>query len=62
MDPLDALKKTFMSNHGNYYYNVMPFILKNIGTTYQQFMDVVFSHQIGRNLEVYVDDMIVKTI
>lgn len=38
----------------------MPFSLKNIGSTYQGIIDVVFSYQIGQNLEVYVDNMIVK--
>lgn len=52
MDSLDAPKTTFMSNHGNYYNNVMPFNLKNVGATYQRLMDDVFSHQIGMNLEV----------
>lgn len=59
---MDVPKTIFMSNHGNYYYNGMPFNLKNVGDTYQHVMDVVFDHQIGWNLEVYVDDMIVKTI
>lgn len=49
-----------MLNHGNYYYNVMPFGLKKDGATYQRLMDGVFSHQIGRNLDFHVDDMIVK--
>lgn len=35
MDPLDAPKTTFMFNHGNHYYNVIPFGLKNAGATYQ---------------------------
>nr|KYP42512.1 Retrovirus-related Pol polyprotein from transposon opus [Cajanus cajan] len=39
----------------------MPFGLKNAGATYQQLMDKIFRHQIGRNLEVYVDDMVVKS-
>nr|KYP61868.1 Retrovirus-related Pol polyprotein from transposon 17.6 [Cajanus cajan] len=39
----------------------MPFGLKDVGATYQRLMDKVFQHQIGRNMEVYVDDMIVKT-
>lgn len=34
IDPLDAPKTTFMSNHGNYYYNVMPSDHKNVDTTY----------------------------
>ncbi|PNX64467.1 gag-pol polyprotein, partial [Trifolium pratense] len=50
-----------MSNTCNYFYNVMPFGLKNAGATYQRLMDRVFSEQIGKNLEVYIDDMVVKT-
>ena len=38
----------------------MPFGLKNVGTTYQRLMDKVFKLQIGRNVEVYVDDMVAK--
>ena len=39
----------------------MPFGLKNVGTTYQRMVDNLFKHQLGRNMEVYVDDMIVKS-
>ena len=39
----------------------MPFGLKNAGATYQRLMSKMFHHQIGRNVEVYVDDMLVKT-
>jgi len=39
----------------------MPFGLKNVGATYQRMMDRVFERQIGRNMEVYVNDMVVKS-
>ncbi|GAU35844.1 hypothetical protein TSUD_63330 [Trifolium subterraneum] len=61
MNTLDAPHTTFMSNTCNYHYTVMPFGLKNAGATYQRLMDRVFAHQIGKNLEVYIDDMVVKT-
>ncbi|GAU39516.1 hypothetical protein TSUD_68800 [Trifolium subterraneum] len=51
----------FMSNTYNYHYTVMPFGLKIAGATYQRLMDRLFAHQIGKNLEVYIDDMVVKT-
>lgn len=44
MNPIDAPKTTFMSNHGDYYYNAMPFSLKNANATYQRLMDVIFAH------------------
>ena len=39
----------------------MPFALKNVATTYQQLMDKVFGAQLRRNLEVYVDNMFIKS-
>lgn len=50
-----------MTPKGNYYYRVVPFGLKNAGATYQRMMNKVFNAQIGRMLEVYMDDVIVKT-
>ncbi|GAU27754.1 hypothetical protein TSUD_215650 [Trifolium subterraneum] len=61
MNTLDAPHTTFMSNTCNYHYTVMPFGLKNADATYQRLMDRVFAHQIGKNLEMYIDDMVVKT-
>lgn len=45
----------------NYCNRVMPFGLKNVGATYQRLMDKVVEEQIGRNMEVYVDDIVVKS-
>ncbi|GKB83049.1 reverse transcriptase domain-containing protein [Tanacetum coccineum] len=39
----------------------MPFGLKNARATYQRFVDKAFKKQIGRNLEVYVDDLVIKS-
>jgi len=44
----------------NYCYKVKSFGLKNVGATYQRMMNKVFEKHIGRNLEVYVDDLIIK--
>ena len=41
---------------------MMPFGLKNAGATYQRLMNKMFTHQIGRNVQVYVDDMLVKSL
>lgn len=46
---------------GIYYYWVMPFGLKNAGATYQRLMDHVFQSQRGRNIKVYVDDILIKS-
>ncbi|XP_020235518.2 ATP-dependent zinc metalloprotease FTSH 4, mitochondrial [Cajanus cajan] len=62
MYPPDEAHTSFITDHANYCYRVMPFGLKNAGATYQRLMDKVFHRQIGRNMEVYVDDMVVKTI
>jgi hypothetical protein len=40
----------------------MPFGLKNVGATYQRLVNKMFEAQIGRNMEVYVDDMLVKSL
>ena len=61
MDPLDAPKTAFITNNKNYHYEVMPFGLRNAGVTFQRCMDTTFSRQIGRNLEVYIDDLVAKT-
>jgi len=57
----DMNKAAFITNDANYFYKVMPFGLKNAGATYQRLMDKVFSHIMGKCVEVYVDDMVVKS-
>ncbi|CAA0811314.1 Unknown protein, partial [Striga hermonthica] len=55
--PKDQSKVSFVTNKGTYCYVVMPFELKNAGATYQRLMDRMFKSQIGRNIEVYMDDI-----
>lgn len=62
MHPLDKKKTAFITSCGVYNYVMMPFGLKNADATYQRMMDQVFEAQRGRNLEVYVDDAIVKSV
>ena len=57
----DQEKIAFITSQGLYCYKVMPFKLKNAGATYQRLMNKMFSKQIGKNMEVYVDDMLVKS-
>jgi len=57
----DRSKTTFITDRADYCYEVMSFGLKNVGATYQRLMDHVFKDQIGRTMEVYIDDMVVKS-
>ncbi|KAK8919324.1 hypothetical protein KSP39_PZI022022 [Platanthera zijinensis] len=61
MHPPDVKDVTFVTEDGCFSYNMMPFGLKNAGATYQRMMDRIFREQKGRNLEVYVDDLMVKS-
>ena len=62
MDPNDQEKTLFMTGQGTYCYQVMPFGLKNAGAIYQRFVDRMFQKQIGASMEVYIDDMLVKSV
>ena len=57
----DQEKTAFITSQGLYCYKVMPFKLKNAGATYQRLVNKMFNRQIGRNMEVYVDDILVKS-
>ncbi|RDX62188.1 hypothetical protein CR513_59499, partial [Mucuna pruriens] len=60
MDPQDEAKTAFITDSGTYCYKVIPFGLKNAGATYQCLMDKIFKEIIGIDVEVYVDNMVVK--
>ena len=61
MDEADQEKTSFITNQGLFCYKVMPFGPKNAGATYQRLVNHIFRPQIGRNVEVYMDDMLVKS-
>ena len=46
---------------GNYHYKVMPFGLKNAGSTYQRMMTRMFEPQLGKNIKIYANDIMVKS-
>lgn len=50
-----------MGSLSNFWFSVMPFRLKNAGSTYQRLMDQILEGMLGRNVEAYVDDMVVKS-
>ena len=62
MEEADQEKTYFVTSQGLFCYKVILFGLKNAGATYQRLMNKMFAHQIGRNVQVYVDDMLVKSL
>ena len=58
---VDQEKTSFVTSQGLFCSKVMLFDLKNAGATYQRLMNKMFEHQIRRNVQVYVDDMLVKS-
>ncbi|GJY51082.1 reverse transcriptase domain-containing protein [Tanacetum coccineum] len=61
MTKKDKEKTAFHTDEGVFCYTKMPFGLKNAKATYQRLVDTIFEGQIGRNLEAYVDDMVIKS-
>ncbi|GJS61551.1 reverse transcriptase domain-containing protein [Tanacetum coccineum] len=57
----DEEKTSFITSQGIFGYSKMPFSLKNARATYQRLVDKAFQKQIGRNLEVYVDYLLIKS-
>ena len=62
MDEADQEKTSFVTSQGLFCYKVMPFGLKIAGATYQRLVNHMFHPQIGRIVELYVDDMLVKSL
>src|SRR5881394_931171 len=57
----DCIKTSFITPFGAYCYITMPFGLKNAGATYQRAMQRCLHDQIGRNVEAYIDDVVIKS-
>ncbi|GJV44989.1 reverse transcriptase domain-containing protein [Tanacetum coccineum] len=57
----DEEKTAFITSQGIFCYTKMPFDMRNAGATYQCLVDKAFHKQIGRNLQVYVDDLVIKS-
>ncbi|KAK1406298.1 hypothetical protein QVD17_41591 [Tagetes erecta] len=61
MEPSDQEDTSFMTLTGIYCYISMPFGLRNAGATYQRLVNMMFKDQLGDTMEVYIDDMVVKS-
>ena len=57
----DQEKTAFITPFGAFYYTAMTFGLKNAGATYQRCMQECLESQIGRNVHVYIDDVVIKS-
>ncbi|KAL5549326.1 hypothetical protein UlMin_004557 [Ulmus minor] len=62
MHPDDQEKTAFITERGIFCYKVMPFGLKNAGATYQRLVNKMFADYLGDTMEVYIDDMLVKSL
>jgi len=61
MVPKDTEKTIFRTPIGNFYYTMMPFVLKIVGATYQSMMTAIFHDMMHHELEDYVDDIVMKS-
>jgi hypothetical protein len=57
----DEEKTAFITPYGVFFYQVVPFGLKNAGATYQRMMQNCLGSQIGRNIQFYIDDVVITT-
>ena len=61
MNPADEEKTSFITPLELYCYRVMPFGLRNAGATYQRLVTIMFRDQLGKSMEAYIHDMVVKS-
>ena len=61
MHPDDQEKTTFITEMGIFCYKVMPFGMKNASATYQRLVNKMFADYLGNTMEVYIDDILVKS-
>ncbi|XP_022019209.1 uncharacterized protein LOC110919244 [Helianthus annuus] len=61
MKPEDEDKTAFRTDIGIFCYTKMPFRLKNTSATYRRLMDKIFGDEIGKHIEVYIDDLVMKS-
>ena len=61
MKESDQAATTFITPYGPFCFNTMPFGLKNTGATYQRMIQTCLEKQIGKTVEAYVDDVVIKT-
>ena len=61
LHPPDIEKMVFITPHGLYCYDMMPFGLKNAGANYQRLVTKIFRLLLGNTMETYIDDMLVKS-
>ncbi|KAK1692427.1 hypothetical protein QYE76_009124 [Lolium multiflorum] len=57
----DEVKTAFITPYGVFCYRTMPFGLKNAGATYQRMMQKCLAEQIGKNVQVYIDDVVITS-
>lgn len=56
----DSEMTSFINDQNTYKYNMMPFGLKNAGATFKRLINKVFFSIIGRNIEIYIDDIVTR--
>ena len=61
MYELDEEHTSFITDQGLYCYKAIPFDFKKVRATYQRLVNMMFKDMIGRSMEVYMDDMLVKS-